>query len=158
MRTVAPRWELQDCDMQASAELANELGVPPVVARLLWQRGLADPQAAGRFLNPSLDQLHDPMRLADMGIAVDRLNAAIASRERIAIHGDYDVDGITATVILRRALELLGADVGHFIPERVTRRLWPAAGDDRPPEGRGGLADRVGGLRDPQRGSRAARA
>src|SRR5476649_259544 len=59
------------------------------------------------------------MRLADMGVAVDRIMAAIARKERIAIHGDYDVDGITSTVILRRALELLGGNVIHFIPERL---------------------------------------
>ena len=62
-----------------------------------------------------------------MECAVDRLLLAITNRERIAVHGDYDVDGITSTVILRRALELLGADVVHFIPERLTRRLRPAA-------------------------------
>src|SRR6185295_5367198 len=72
-----------------------------------------------RFLNPSLDHLHDPLLLADMRVAVDRIMTAVARRERIAIHGDYDVDGITSTVILRRALELLGADVVHFIPERL---------------------------------------
>ena len=82
--------------------------------------GSTDPDEASRFLNPSLDQLHDPFRLAGLECAVDRLLRAIASRERIAMHGDYDVDGITSTVILRRALELLGADVGHFIPERLT--------------------------------------
>src|SRR5215472_16450413 len=59
------------------------------------------------------------MRLADMSAAVERILAAIARKEKIAIHGDYDVDGITSTVILRRALELLGANVGHFIPERL---------------------------------------
>ena len=69
------------------------------------------------------------MLLADMRVAVDRILAAIARRERIAIHGDYDVDGITSTVILRRALELLGADVVHFIPERLKDGygLQPAA-------------------------------
>src|SRR5207237_5250364 len=77
------------------------------------------PELAGRFLNPALDHLHDPMRLADMGVAVDRILAAIERRERMAMHGDYDVDGITSTVILRRALEMLGGDVVHFIPERL---------------------------------------
>src|SRR5204863_3373343 len=72
-----------------------------------------------RFLNPALGQLHDPLLLADMAIAVDRIMRAIAAKERMAIHGDYDVDGVTSTVILRRALELLGADVVHFIPERL---------------------------------------
>ena len=69
------------------------------------------------------------MLLADMPIAVERILAAIARKERIAIHGDYDVDGVTSTVILRRALELLGADVVHFIPERLKDGygLQPAA-------------------------------
>ena len=71
------------------------------------------------------------MLLADMRVAVDRIMAAIARKERIAIHGDYDVDGVTSTVILRRALELLGADVVHFIPERLNDGygLQPAAID-----------------------------
>jgi len=103
----------------AAERLADALGIAPIVARLLCQRGLADPAVAQRFLNPSLDHLHDPMALADMSVAVDRLMAAIERKERIAIHGDYDVDGITSTVILRRALELLGGDVVHFIPERI---------------------------------------
>ena len=78
---------------------------------------------------PSLDDLHDPFRLADMAPAVDRIQTAIARRERVAIHGDYDVDGVTSTVILRRALELLGADVVHYIPERLRDGygLQPAA-------------------------------
>ena len=77
--------------------------------------GILGPEAASRFLNPSLDRLHDPMMLAGMSTAVDRILGAIARKERIAIHGDYDVDGVTSTVIPRRALELFGADVGHFI-------------------------------------------
>jgi single-stranded-DNA-specific exonuclease len=130
MRTAtSPRWQTLPCDDAAASSLAAALGVAPLVARLLCQRGLADADAAARFLNPSLDQLHDPMALADMRIAVDRINAAIARGERIAIHGDYDVDGVTSTVIVRRALELLGADVVHFIPERLTDGygLQPAA-------------------------------
>ncbi len=118
-RVIAPRWELTACDEPAAAALAAALGIAPIVARLLCQRGLSDPESAARFLKPSLDHLHDPMALADMGVAVDRIMAAIAAHERIAIHGDYDVDGVTSTVILRRALELLGADVVHFIPDRL---------------------------------------
>ena len=116
---ISPRWDLQPCDDPASERLAAVLGIAPIVARLLCQRGLGDPETAQRFLNPSLDHLHDPLLLADMRVAVDRIMAAIERKERIAIHGDYDVDGITSTVILRRALEMLGADVVHFIPERL---------------------------------------
>src|SRR3954449_6708387 len=119
MPTVGPRWDTLNCDDAAAVSLAAALKISPVVAKLLCQRGLADPELADRFLNPSVDHLHDPMLLADMGIAVERILAAIARREKIAIHGDYDVDGVTSTVILRRSLELLGADVTHFIPERL---------------------------------------
>jgi len=126
---AAPRWDTLACDDAAVTNLAAAINVAPIVARLLCQRGLADPDHATRFLNPALDQLHDPMLLADMRVAVDRILAALERRERIAIHGDYDVDGITSTVILRRALELLGADVVHFIPERLRDGygLQPAA-------------------------------
>ena len=126
---ISPRWEAQGCDEGAAARLASAIGVPPIVARLLCQRGLDDADLATRFLNPSLDHLHDPMGLADMGTAVNRLLAAVARKERIAVHGDYDVDGITSTVILRRALEILGGDVVHFIPERLRDGygLQPAA-------------------------------
>ena len=112
-------WEHLTCaDAQASA-LAASLQLHPVVARLLCLRGLGDPDAATRFLNPSLDHLHDPFQLADMPKAIDRLLGAVERQERIAVHGDYDVDGVIATVILRRALELLGGDVVHFIPHRI---------------------------------------
>ena len=128
----APRiWEELPCDEAAATRLAGELRLSPVIARLLCMRGLGDPDQARRFLSPSLDDLFDPFRLTDMGLAVDRILAAIARKERIAIHGDYDVDGVTSTVILRRALELLGADVIHFIPERLRDGygLQPAALD-----------------------------
>jgi single-stranded-DNA-specific exonuclease len=99
--------------------LAAALNLHPTVARLLCQRGLGDPAAADRFLNPSMDHLHDPFALIDMDRAVTRLEQALARGERIAVHGDYDVDGITSTVILRRALEMLGGTVVHFIPDRL---------------------------------------
>src|SRR3954453_14806646 len=119
MPTVGPRWDTLNCDDAAADSLAAALKISPVVAMLLCQRGLSNPELADRFLNPSLDHLHDPMLLADMGVAVERILAAIAGKEKIAIHGDYDVDGVTSPVIPRRALELLGANVMHFIPERL---------------------------------------
>jgi single-stranded-DNA-specific exonuclease len=117
--------------------LARELNIAPVTARLLCIRGIADVSEARRFLTPSLDDLLDPFALTDMTVAVDRILRAIAARERIAIHGDYDVDGVTSTVILRRALELLGADVIHFLPERLRDGygLQPASLDRLAAEG-----------------------
>jgi single-stranded-DNA-specific exonuclease len=122
-------WDHLPCDDEASRRLAEALHLHPTVARLLCLRGLGDPDVAARFLSPTLDHLHDPFLLADMQPAVERIERAIAGRERIAIHGDYDVDGITSTVILRRALEMLGGDVVHFIPERLRDGygLQPAA-------------------------------
>jgi len=111
-------WQTIACDDAPAIVLSKELGVSPVTARLLCIRGLGAPDDARRFLSPRIDDLYDPFRLAGMSIAVDRILGAIASKDRIAVHGDYDVDGVTSTVILRRALELLGADVVHFIPER----------------------------------------
>jgi single-stranded-DNA-specific exonuclease len=124
-------WQHLPCDDAQAASLAEALDVHPTVARLLCLRGLGGAEDASRFLNPSLDHLHDPFKLAGMSVAVARIEQALARRECIAIHGDYDVDGITSTVILRRALELLGGEVIHFIPERLRDGygLQPAAID-----------------------------
>src|SRR5687768_3686533 len=129
---VAPRiWQPVPCDEGQMEVLERELGITPTTARLLCIRGLGELDDARRFLSPSLDDLHDPFALAGMAGAVDRILGAVERKERIAIHGDYDVDGVTSTVILRRALELLGADVTHFIPERLRDGygLQPAALD-----------------------------
>src|SRR5690606_30753219 len=112
-------WEDVPADDAGVTALSAAIGVPPVVARLLCQRGLDSAPAAERFLSPDLSQLHDPYLLTGMRAAVERLRAAIARQDAIVIHGDYDVDGITATVILRRAIEMLGGVVTHFVPDRL---------------------------------------
>ncbi len=114
-----------------STKLTASSGVDPVIARLLVARGISEVGDVTRFFNPTLAQLHDPFSLVDLPIAVDRLLRAVADGERIAIHGDYDVDGVTSTVILQRLLELLGGDVVHFIPNRLLDGygLEPAAID-----------------------------
>jgi single-stranded-DNA-specific exonuclease len=117
---MRPRvWQNEPCDGACAARLAAALGVHPVVARLLVIRGVTDEAEAARFLSPTLDHLHSPWLLADMDTAVERIRGAVARRERIAVHGDYDVDGVTSTVMLRRVLEMLGGDVRHFIPDRL---------------------------------------
>jgi len=112
-------WEDVPCDTGPIAAIAESTGIPRVIAQLLCQRGFTTPEAVARFLAPELSHLHDPYGLADMRVAVERLLGAIARQEHIAIHGDYDVDGITATVILRRAIEMLGGNVSHFVPDRL---------------------------------------
>ena len=113
-------WDHPAVDESQVTALTTPLGLNRVIARLLVLRGISSPEAAVRFLNPSLDQLHDPFLVTDLSVGVDRLLAAIESGERIAIHGDYDVDGVTSTVMLRRVVSLLGGDVIHYIPERLT--------------------------------------
>ena len=112
-------WEHLTGDETHAATLVSALAIDPVIAHLLVLRGIVTPDEAERFLHPSIDQLHDPFQLADLPLAVDRLLRAIDHKDRIAVHGDYDVDGVTSTVILRRLLELLGGDVVHFIPDRI---------------------------------------
>ena len=113
------RWEYLTCEEASADILSGELGISPIGARLLVQRGFHDVEAAQRFLYPTLTELHDPFTLTDMSIAVDRLLRAIRTGERIAIHGDYDADGITSSVLLRRALEMLGGKVVHYVPHRM---------------------------------------
>ena len=115
---VARVWEDVPADAAAVAAASAALRVPPVIAQLLCQRGLSDPEQAALFLNPDVGRLHDPMLLTGVREAVQRILRAVATHERIVIHGDYDVDGITSTVMLRRAIEMVGGDVGHFVPDR----------------------------------------
>jgi single-stranded-DNA-specific exonuclease len=120
-------------DDAAAAALATALHVHKAAARLLWNRGYRDALSAERFLNPRLEDLHDPFLLKDMDRAVERIRAAIEGREKIEIHGDYDVDGVTSTVVLKKALEMAGAsDVGWHIPHRLHEGygLQPAAIDE----------------------------
>ena len=116
----AKRWIVREHDSQQTDALARSLGVSQIVAQLLIARGCVDEQSARRFLNPSHDQLHDPLLMLDMRKAVERILLAIERDEPILIYGDYDVDGTTGTVVLRRALKLLGARTGYHVPHRFT--------------------------------------
>jgi len=114
------RWQFFSPDSEMSERLARELNVPPLMARLLVQRGIEDAEAGNRFLHPRLSDLHDPYQMAGMRPAVERLRRAIALNERILIYGDYDVDGAMAVVVLLTALRSLGAQVEAYIPHRLT--------------------------------------
>jgi single-stranded-DNA-specific exonuclease len=100
--------------------LARALDIPPAIARVLVNRKILTEEAAREFLFGDLDRLHDPYLMKDMDKAVARVEAAIARREKILIFGDYDVDGVLSTVMLKKALTTLGAEVDYFIPERLT--------------------------------------
>ena len=114
------RWLDSPVDAESVRRLARELKVSPLVARLLVQRGLAEPAAAQAFLHPSLGQLHSPELMAGMREAVERLRRALDQHEKILIYGDYDVDGTMAVVVLLTALRMLGAEVEAYVPHRLT--------------------------------------
>jgi single-stranded-DNA-specific exonuclease len=116
----AKRWTVRRHDAAAAASLASVLGVSPILAALLINRGYADERAARAFLSPTYDQLHEPYLMLGMREAVARVKHAIEMNEPILIYGDYDVDGTTGTAILLRALKLLGARTGFHIPHRFT--------------------------------------
>jgi single-stranded-DNA-specific exonuclease len=118
MRWIFPK--TRPGDAETATRLSRELNLTPLVARLLAVRGYGDLAAAERFLRPNLDQLHDPLLMADMGAAVTRLRQAIARQEKVLIYGDYDVDGTMAVVVLLTALRALGALVEVHIPHRLT--------------------------------------
>src|SRR3954453_818552 len=116
----AKRWIVREHDAERAASLARVLGVSPILAALLINRGHADERAARVFLSPTYDQLHEPYSMLGMEEAVARLQRAIVTHEPILIYGDYDVDGTTGTAVLLRALKLLGANAGFHIPHRFT--------------------------------------
>jgi single-stranded-DNA-specific exonuclease len=91
----------------------------PVLADLLAGRGIEEPEAAARFLSPALGDLHDPLQMSGMKSALDRLEAALERKEKILIYGDYDVDGTTAIVILKTAIELCGGAADFHVPHRI---------------------------------------
>ena len=101
------------------AALASELHLPPVICALLLRRGYDTPESAKRYLRPRLEQLHDPALMLGMHTAVERLVRAIRERERILIHGDYDVDGMCSTTVLLRTIRRLGGNAIPFIPRRI---------------------------------------
>ncbi|MDP9053216.1 MAG: single-stranded-DNA-specific exonuclease RecJ [Acidobacteriota bacterium] len=95
------------------------MNLPPAAAQILFQRGFRDRASVAGFLNPRLEDLHDPFLLRDMDRAVGRIREAILNHEQIEVHGDYDVDGVTSTVVLSKALQSAGARPGWHIPHRL---------------------------------------
>src|SRR5438445_3366614 len=114
------KWIVRERDHSRAAQMPATVGGSPIVADLLVARGYEDAESARSFLNPSLDQLHDPFLMRGMSDAVARLLQAVDNREPILIYGDYDVDGTTGTAVLLRALRILGADAGYHVPHRFT--------------------------------------
>jgi single-stranded-DNA-specific exonuclease len=110
------RWLLQTrITPEADAALAS---FPPILRQILFNRGIATSDEAEAFLRAEPNFDTDPFQMKDMRVAVDRIQAALADREPIAVYGDYDVDGVTATALLVQALRALGGNVSEYIPNR----------------------------------------
>jgi single-stranded-DNA-specific exonuclease len=103
----------------AVADISSSLGLTPQAARVLYNRGCRNAVGARAFLEQSAEKMHDPFLLKDVDRAVARIRQAIDNHERIAIYGDYDVDGVTSVSVLYLFLSARGADVGYYIPSRI---------------------------------------
>lgn len=132
------RWNFRQVEAERVAQLAEAVSSIPAVpaspalrlllAKLLFLRGIDSSGAALAFLNPSIEHLHSPYLLTGMQTAVERLDAAIERKEGILVYGDYDVDGTTAVVILKTAIELCGGSADFHVPHRI-REGYDLRGD-----------------------------
>jgi single-stranded-DNA-specific exonuclease len=121
------RWRAPAGDDNAAAAIAQQLGLPEIVGRLLAQRGIGFAEAP-QFLAPRLrEQLPDPAHLRDMAPAAERLTRAVRAGEKIAIFGDYDVDGATSAALLLRFFAAVGGHASVYVPDRLREGYGPNA-------------------------------
>lgn len=114
------KWTVREADPDVCKRIQEITGFLPLTARLLANRGLDTAEKINHFLNRDLMPLYDPFLLTDMDKAVERIHRAVKNRERICIYGDYDVDGVTSTVLLYSYLCSKGVECDYFIPERIS--------------------------------------
>lgn len=114
-------------DKQIVEQLSQELGINPVIARLLAERGITTPEEAHSFIQPSMQAVHDPHQLHDMDKALERIQEAVAAGEQITVYGDYDADGITSTALMYEVLQDVGANVNYYVPNRFRDGYGPNA-------------------------------
>lgn len=113
------RWVIRkQADAADTQRLAGELGVQPILAGLLLQRGISTFEGAKAFFRPELSQLHDPFLMKDMDKAIARLEKAVASNEKILVYGDYDVDGTTAVSLVYTYIKSFYSEAEYYIPDR----------------------------------------
>jgi single-stranded-DNA-specific exonuclease len=118
-KLLRQRWAFTEPHPDEAAALAKSARLPQVLAELLVARGVTQSFEAFAFLNPEIAQLHDPFLMLGMDAAVARLECAIAAREPVLLYGDYDVDGTTAVVLLKTAIEMLGGIARFHVPHRL---------------------------------------
>ncbi len=113
------KWKIHSSNPRLQVNLSNALDVHPIISQLLINREITDIQEAKDFLSADLSGLHDPFLLKNMGKAVARIREAEKRNERVLVIGDYDVDGVTASVLLNNVLTQMGIPVVHHIPHRM---------------------------------------
>lgn len=126
MRQANFDWKLSETEPSESfLQMIRELKLSPFVGKLLWQRGYHEEKDINRFLHPKEQELHDPYLIHDMDKAISRIQEAVISGEKILVYGDYDADGITSATVMKETLELLGAEVEVFLPNRFEHGYGP---------------------------------
>ena len=113
------RWQYCPVSAEGKELPLRELGISPLAARILQNRGISSPEEAKRFLYPTLSDLPDPFTMKGMEKAVRRIVQALRNREKITLFGDYDVDGTTATAVLLLFLQEAGGSVDFLLPHRI---------------------------------------
>jgi single-stranded-DNA-specific exonuclease len=113
------RWTERESDPHDTDRLAQDCAIPPLLARLLVNRGICDPGSAARFLTPSLAEIHNPMLMLGMERATERLARAASRGERVCVYGDYDVDGVSSVALLISFFRGIGLDCFYHIPNRL---------------------------------------
>ncbi len=119
LQVMEKKWVIKEnSDETAAGELSLALGIDPVLATLLVQRGITTFEQARAFFRPSMESLHDPFLMKDMDKAVGRIEAALQKGENILVYGDYDVDGTTAVSLVYSFLKRFTSYIGFYIPDR----------------------------------------
>lgn len=121
-------WKIRSSNHASARSLADALGIPLALARILVSRSYGNAEAASAFLYASMEELSRPFELPNMGAAVERIGQAIQAGEKIAVYGDYDVDGICSTTLLHEAFRWFGVDVRLYIPSRFKEGYGMNAG------------------------------
>ena len=118
---MGQKWKYQPPTYEqevAARTLSAELDISPILCSLLIKRGITSASAARHFFRPKLSNLHNPFLMKDMDVAVQRLNRALGTKERILVYGDYDVDGTTAVALVYKFLQQFSSNIDYYIPDR----------------------------------------
>jgi single-stranded-DNA-specific exonuclease len=117
---MSKRWVYQEADPIKLARLQTALNIHPALLKMLVQRGISTFEEARKFFRPSFSDLHDPFLMKDMDKAIDRIEKAGASHEKILVYGDYDVDGTTSVATVYSFFRDLGMETDYYVPNRYT--------------------------------------